>query len=141
MQEHLEAFVSHEALISRLTVLFALLALLLACIGLYGVMSYSVTRRSSEIGIRIALGAGASTVEWMVLRESLFLLLAGVILGLPLALEGGALVRAQLYELSPFDPVILACAVGSIALVTLLAAWLPARRAAAVDPMTALRCE
>ena len=141
MHDQLETFTSQETLVSRLTAIFALLAVLLAAIGLYGVMSFNVVRRSNEIGIRIALGASGSGVQWMVLRESLALLAAGLVLGIPIALAGARLIRAQLYQMSPFDPVIFIGATAGIAAVTVLAAWLPARRAAAVDPMTALRCE
>lgn len=141
MQEHLETFMSNEELISRLTTLFAGLAVLLAAIGLYGVMTFNVARRTGEIGIRIALGASGSGVQWMVLRESLLLLLAGLGVGLPLALYLARLLRSQLYEMNPFDPGVFLSAMAAIALVTLLSAWLPARRAAGVDPMAALRCE
>jgi len=141
IQNHLETFMSQETLVSRLTAIFATLAVLLAAIGLYGVMSFNVVRRSNEIGIRIALGASGSGVQWMVLRESLALLAAGLVLGIPIALAAARLVRAQLYQMSPFDPFIFIGATAGIAVVTVLSAWLPARRAAAVDPMTALRCE
>jgi predicted permease len=141
MQDHLETFVSQQMLVSRLTAIFAALAVLLAAIGLYGVMSFNVVRRSNEIGIRIALGASGSGVQWMVLRESLVLLAAGLVLGIPIALAAARLIRAQLYQMSPFDPLIFLAATAAIAMVTVLSAWLPARRAAAVDPMTALRCE
>ncbi len=141
IQNHLETFMSQETLVSRLTAIFATLAVLLAAIGLYGVMSFNVVRRSNEIGIRIALGASGSGVQWMVLRESLPLLAAGLVLGIPIALAAARLVRAQLYQISPFDPRIFIGATAGIAAVTVLSAWLPARRAAAVDPMTALRCE
>jgi len=134
-------FVTNEQLISRLSAIFSALAVVLAAIGLYGVMSYSVVRRTNEIGIRIALGARNGTVLWMVLRESLVLLGIGLALGLPLSLGGLRLVQSQLYELSASDPVTLAGSVLIIAAVTLLAAWLPARRATKVDPMVALRCE
>jgi predicted permease len=141
IHDHLETFVSEETLISRLTAIFASLAVLLAAIGLYGVMSFNVVRRSNEIGIRIALGASGSGVQWMVLRESLALLAAGIVLGIPIALATARLVRAQLYQMSPFDPLIFIGATAGIAAVTVLSAWLPARRAAGVDPMVSLRCE
>jgi predicted permease len=136
-----DRFVANEALISRLSGTFSALAVLLAGIGLYGVMSYSVVRRTNEIGIRIALGAQSGNVLWMVLRESLLLLGAGLGLGLPLSLGGLRLLQSQLYELSASDPVTLAGSVLIIAAVTLFAAWLPARRATKVDPMVALRCD
>ena len=141
IQDQLETFMSHEALISRLTTIFAGLAVLLAAIGLYAVMSFNVVHRTSEIGIRIALGASSSGVQWMFLRESLILLAAGLGLGLPIALYAVRLVRSQLYQMSPFDPSAFVAATMGIALVVVLSAWLPARRAAAVDPMTALRSE
>lgn len=141
IEQHLETFMSHETLISRLTAIFAGLALLLACIGVYGVMSFNVARRNNEIGVRIALGATGGGVQWMVLRESLALLAAGLALGLPLAVLAGRLVRAQLFEMSPYDPTTLAVAVAVLAAITVLAAWLPARRASRVNPMEALRCD
>lgn len=139
--DQVDEFMSHDQLVSTLTMLFALLALLLAAIGLYGMMSYNVARRTGEIGIRIALGASGEGVQWMVLRESLLLLVIGVAFGLPVSLEAGQLVRSQLYGLSPFDPGTVLVAVVLIGLIVLIAAWVPARRAARVDPMTALRCE
>lgn len=134
-------FVTNEQLISRLSAIFSALAVVLAAIGLYGVMSYSVVRRTNEIGIRIALGARSGSVSWMVLRESLVLLGIGLALGLPLSLGGLRLVQSQLYELSASDPLTLTGSVLIIAVVTLLAAWLPARKATRVDPMSALRCD
>jgi len=136
-----DRFVANETLISRLSAIFSALAVLLAGIGLYGVMSYSVVRRTNEIGIRIALGAQYGKVLWMVLRESLVLLAVGLGLGLPLSLGGLRLVQSQLYELSATDPITLAGSMLIIAAVTLFAAWLPARRATKVDPMVAVRCE
>ena len=136
-----DRFVANEALISRLSAVFSTLAVLLAGIGLYGVMSYSVVRRTNEIGIRIALGAQHSTVLWMVLSESLVLLGMGLGLGLPLSLAGLRLLQSQLFELSASDPLTLSGSVLMIAAVSLLAAWLPARRATRVDPMVALRCD
>src|ERR1041385_8185225 len=112
---------------------FSGLALLLACIGLYGVMTYNVVRRTNEIGIRIALGARNESVLWMVLKESLLLLSIGISLGVPAALAATRLVQTQLFGLKANDPVTLAFAVFIIASVTLLAAFLPARRAANVD--------
>jgi predicted permease len=136
-----DRFGANEALLSRLSAVFSALAVLLAGIGLYGVMSYSVVRRTNEIGIRIALGAQNSTVLWMVLRESLVLLGIGLLLGLPLSLGGLRLLQSQLFELSASDPLTLSASVFIIAAVTVLAAWLPARRATRVDPMVALRCD
>jgi len=141
IHEAVDSFMTHDQLISRLTGIFSLLALTLAAIGLYGVMSYSVVRRTGEIGIRLALGAQSATVLWMVLRESLILLAIGIALGLPLTLATTRVLRDQLFGLSATDPSILAAAIAVVATMTLIAAWLPARRAAKVDPMVALRCD
>lgn len=139
MQEHLNSFTSSETLISRLTSTFAMLAVLLSAIGLYGVMSFNVARRTNEIGIRMALGASNGGVQWMVLRESLSLLMIGLAIGLPATLVATRLLRSQLYQMSPFDPIVFIAATLGIAIITLLSAWIPSRRAASIDPMVALR--
>jgi predicted permease len=136
-----DRFVANEELISRLSAVFSALAVLLAGIGLYGVTSYDVVRRTNEIGIRIALGAPSGNVLWMVLRETHLLLGAGLALGLPLAWAGLRVVQSELYGLTASDPAATAGSVLIIAAVTLLAAWLPARSATKVDPMVALRCD
>jgi predicted permease len=141
IQEQLSNLISHDELISTLTSLFSLLALLLAAIGLYGVMSYNVARRTNEIGIRLALGAQASNVVKMILGESVSLLAVGAVLGLPLALLATTLVRRLMFKLDPLDPLTFALALLAITGTTLLTGWLPARRAARVDPVVALRCE
>jgi len=141
IQEQVSSLISHDQLIGSLTGIFSLLALLLAAIGLYGVMSYSVVRRTSEIGIRLALGAQTPTVLWMILRESLLLLLIGLGLGLPLTLASTRIVRDQLFGIKALDPSTFAVSIAIVAVMTLLAAWLPARRATKVDPMVALRCD
>ena len=136
-----DRFVANEELISRLSAVFSALAVVLAGIGLYGVMSYGVVRRTNEIGIRIALGAPRGNVLWMVLGESLLLLGAGLALGLPLAWTGLRVVQSELYGLTSSDPATTAGSVLIIAAVTLFAAWLPARSATRVDPIVALRCD
>ena len=141
IDEQVSNLMTHDELISTLTSIFSLLALLLAAIGLYGVMSYNVVRRTNEIGIRLALGAQSPAVLWMILRESLFLLAIGVALGLPLALASTRVVKQQLFGLSALDPMTYAIAIAVVSGMTMLAAWLPARRAAKVDPMVALRCD
>jgi ABC-type antimicrobial peptide transport system permease subunit len=124
-----------------LTTLFSLLALFLAAIGLYGVMSYNVVQRTTEIGVRIALGAQLQSVLWMIMRESLVLLLIGVALGLPFTLIATRSIKSQLFGLSAIDPITFATAIAVVSGMTILATWLPARRAAKVDPLTALRYE
>jgi len=141
MNQQLDHLIDREKLISQLSIFFSLLALALACIGLYGVMTYNVVRRTNEIGIRIALGAQSSSVLWMVFKESLILLAIGLALGIPTTLAAAHIVQSQLFGLSPTDPLTFISAALAISLVTLMAAWFPARRAAQVDPIIALRYE
>jgi predicted permease len=141
IQEQIDGLMANDELISALTGIFSLLALLLAAIGLYGVMNYNVVRRTNEIGIRIALGAQTRTVLWMILHESLVLLAIGVTVGLPLALAATFVVKNQLFGLSQLDPATFAVAIAVVGGMTVFAAWLPARRATRVDPMEALRCD
>jgi len=141
ISEHLKHFTDQESLVSQLSGSFSILALLLACIGLYGVMTFNVVRRTNEIGIRMALGAQVDGVLWMVLKESLVLLAIGIVIGIPATLAATRLIKTQLFGLSATDPMTLAGAVVVISAVTLVAAYLPARRAGRVDPMVALRYE
>jgi predicted permease len=120
---------------------FGLLALVLACVGLYGTIGYTVAQRTNEIGIRMALGADRTTILKAVLRETLLVVAAGIAAGIPLAWAATRLLKARLYELSPHDPATLVTAVASILVVTLAAGFLPARRASRVDPLVALRYE
>jgi predicted permease len=141
LTQQVDNYLNHEELISQLSGFFALLALLLACVGLYGVMNYNVVRRTNEIGIRMALGAQFGGVLWLVLKESVLLLGIGVAAGIPIALAATRLVRTQLFGLSQADPLSLVAATLCLALASLLAGYLPARRATKVDPMVALRYE
>jgi ABC-type antimicrobial peptide transport system permease subunit len=141
MSEQVDQFMENERLISQLASFFSVLALALACVGLYGVMTYNVVRRTNDIGVRIALGAQSTGILWMVLKESLVLLGIGIAVGIPITLAATRALRAQFFGLSPFDATTVAVAVTTIALVVMVAAYLPARRASNVDPMVALRYE
>jgi ABC-type antimicrobial peptide transport system permease subunit len=130
-----------ERLMARLAAAFGSLALLMAAIGIYGVMSYAIGRRTSEIGLRMALGASQAGVLRMVLRETTLLLLAGIAAGVPSAIAAAQLMRGTLAGVSPADPISLAVALAIIAAAALLAGFIPARRASRIDPMEALRSE
>jgi predicted permease len=130
-----------ERLVTLLSGSFALLALALCCIGLYGLMAYNVARRTGEMGIRKALGACPWDVAWPVLRGALTLAALGVALGLPLALALSRWMRAEFYGIEPHDPITMIATILVMVAIATLAAWLPARRAAKIDPMEALRYE
>lgn len=132
---------AQERLFATAYTAFGGLALVLACVGLFGLMSYNVARRTNEIGIRMALGAQRGSVLGMVMRESMLLVGVGVALGLGGALWAGRFVKTVLYGLPPNDPSTIAAAVAVIAVVSALAGYLPARRASHVDPMEALRAQ
>lgn len=141
LSEQVDTSISRDILVARLSAFFGLLALLLACVGLYGVMSYTVNRRTREIGVRMALGAQRMQVLRMVFRESMKLVLIGIVLGLPLALLLARLFNSMLFGLSSADPLSLTAVILVLAGVASIAGLLPARRATKVDPMVALRYE
>jgi len=140
-QEQFADSFSDERMFARLSIFFGLLAALLVATGLYGTMAYRVSRRTAEIGVRMALGAQRSQMLWMVLRESLMICAAGVVVGLPAAIACARLLRSMLFNLTPGDPLTFVVALLGISLVTLTAAAIPARRASSVDPIVALRYE
>jgi predicted permease len=137
----LDQGISQERMFATLCGALASLALLLTCIGVYGLMSYDVARRTGEIGVRTALGATAGRIALPILRDALMLVGAGTTVGLGLALCITRVVKTQLYGVEAGDPFTFAAAGAAALLIALGAAWLPARRAARVDPMVALRCE
>ncbi len=130
-----------EQMIATLTTLFGVLGLVLAAVGLYGVMAYTVEQRTSEIGVRMALGANRGDVVKMVLHGTFSQVGIGLALGIPIAIVAGRLMRDQLFGVKPWDPIMLMAATLLLGLAALLASWIPARRAAAVNPMEALRTE
>ena len=141
LTSQIEGSLVRERLLAHLSGFLGALAMLLACIGIYGVMAYGVTRRTSEIGVRMALGAVPRDVVRMVLRETLALAVSGMVIGMPVALWLARITRDFLFGLQPNDPAILVAAGISLLMVCALAAWLPAWRAARIDPATALRHE
>jgi macrolide transport system ATP-binding/permease protein len=132
---------SEERMIARLTVLFGALALLLATIGLYGVTAYTVAGRTSEIGIRMALGAERSNVIAMILRGATLQTVLGLAIGVPVALLCVRFVKAQLYEITNADATVMTGAIVTLAVAACIAGLIPARRAASIDPAKALRME
>jgi predicted permease len=133
--------ISQEITFARLCSALAALALAIACVGLYGTLSYNVARRTSEIGIRMALGAQRGRVIWMVLREVVVLAAVGLAISLPMALLASKLLQSFLFGMKPNDPLTLIGAVVTLVTATILAGYLPARSASRIDPMTALRQE
>jgi ABC-type antimicrobial peptide transport system permease subunit len=132
---------NQEIIFARLCTGFAMLALLIACIGLYGTTAYAVARRTGEIGIRMALGAQRGVVIWMVLREVFLLIVVGLAISIPTALGTSKVVASFLYGIKPNDPLALTLAVLTLLAAALLAGWVPARKASRIDPMIALRHE
>ena len=141
VRTQVEQSLLQERLMATLSGFFGGLAVLIATIGLYGVMSYMVTRRRIEIGVRMALGADRSTVVRMIVREAGVLLAAGLAIGVALAVFAARSASALLYELNPWDPATIAVAIAALTSVTLLAGWIPARRASHLPPTVALREE
>jgi predicted permease len=141
LQEQVHGTLKQDRLIAQLVSFFGALALILACIGLYGVMAHGVARRTSEIGIRMALGARGGNIAWMILRETLLLVVVGLVIGIPAALFAARFISSQLFGLQPADPVALLGAAMILTLVALLAGYVPARRASRVNPLNALRYE
>ena len=135
-----EAF-NQERLLARLTALFAVLALTLAAVGLYGVTTYTVEQRTREIGIRVAVGASRASVVQMILKGAFGQVLAGLVIGIPLALLAGWLTSSQLYDVKGYDPLALGLSALLLVVCALIAGLIPARRAAHIEPMQALRTE
>jgi len=137
----MDAALTRERLLALISTVFGGLAALLAAIGLYGVVAYSVSRRAQEIGVRMALGALPGRVQRLVLRETLALAALGIVCGLPVALAATRLLAGFLYGVRPGDPIVLAASVGFLVATAAVAGYIPARRAARIDPVIALRDE
>jgi macrolide transport system ATP-binding/permease protein len=138
---HIDEAISQEIALARLCTVFALLALVIACVGLYGTVAFNVTRRTGEIGIRMALGAQRAGIIWLVLRSVLTLELLGLAIGVPVALAGSRYVESLLFGIKPNDPMALTAGVAVLLTAGLLASYVPARRASSIDPMVAVRHE
>jgi len=133
--------INQEIAFAKLCTTFGVLALVIACVGLYGTMSYKVARRTGEIGIRMALGAQRGGVVWMILREVFLLAAVGLAIGIPAAFAASRLVESFLFGMKPNDPLAIAAAVAILLCAALAAGWVPARKASRIDPMIALRQE
>ncbi len=141
LERQVDESLASERMIATLSTVFGVLATVLAIIGLYGVTAYTVTRRSREIGIRMALGAQRGSVVGLVMREVLVIVLAGVAVGLPCAVAGTRIAGTELYGVQPNDLPTMMVATILLTSVALVAAYLPARRAARYDPVRVLRAE
>jgi len=141
VDQMMSRFLVNERVIALLSTFFAALALLLASMGLYGLMSYGVTRRTREIGVRVALGAEKGRVRWMILRETFVLVLCGIAIGIPSSLAASRLIASMLFGLSPSDVTTIVTSCLLLLAVAFVAGYLPARRASSIDPILALRTE
>ena len=137
--ETVDRRIGQDRMLAQLSIAFGVVAMILAAIGLYGVLSYGIARRTNEIGIRKALGAQHGTLIAMIARETGWLVLAGLIVGGAISFAAVRMIASRLYGLSPADPVTFVSAVAALTLVAALATWLPAYRTTRVDPLVALR--
>ena len=135
----IEQTINQEIVFARLCSAFAILALVIACVGLYGTMTYAVARRTNDIGIRVALGARRGTVVWMVLREACVLTALGLTISVPVALARSHLVESFLFNMEPNDPAAMLTAVAILVIAGLMAGYVPAWRASRISPMIAIR--
>jgi ABC-type antimicrobial peptide transport system permease subunit len=141
LEERVDAGLVREQVVATISTWFATLALLLGCVGLYGTLAYAVIRRTVEFGIRRALGADATRLIGSVIAESLRPVIVGLFLGVPLAFAAGTWSESQLFGVTGHDPRTYIFAIAALIVAAVCAAWLPARRAAVVDPVVALRSE
>jgi predicted permease len=139
--EHIDQTISTEITLAKLCSAFASLAVVIACVGLYGTVAFNVARRTTEIGIRSALGASAGRIVWMILRDVCLMAAAGLAIGVPVVLAGSRYVKSFLFGVAPNDPAAIAVSVALLVTAGLVAAYAPARRASRTDPLRAIRCE
>jgi predicted permease len=141
MQTQVDSNFDQERAVTRMTGLFGILALILAAVGLYGVTAYSVERRTSEIGVRMAIGADRKAIVLLVLRGAFLQIFFGIAIGVPASIASGRLIAAQLYRVQSWDPLVLIASIVALGICALIASIVPARRAASVNPVKALRAE
>jgi predicted permease len=141
LQEQVDSEFDQQRAVAQMTGMFGILALLLAAVGLYGVTAYAVERRTSEIGVRMALGADRSSVIRLVLRGAFLQILIGLTIGIPISIACSRLIAAQLYQVKGWDPVVLGVSIAALGVCALIASIIPARRAASINPVNALRAE
>ncbi len=141
MQQQVDDNFDQQRAVAQMTGLFGVLALVLAAVGLYGVTAYTVERRTSEIGVRMALGANRSNVVRLVLRGAFRQVLIGLVIGIPISIACGRLMAAQLYQVKSWDPLVLGCSIAALGVCALVASVIPAQRAASINPVQALRTE
>jgi ABC-type antimicrobial peptide transport system permease subunit len=141
MQEQVASNFDQQSMVAKLTGTFGLIALLLAAIGLYGLTAYSVVRRTSEIGVRMALGANRMNIVAMVLRGAFLQVALGLLIGIPLAIIAGHFMASKLFQVRSYDPFVLGSSIVALGICAAIASILPARRAASTEPMKALRTE
>jgi putative ABC transport system permease protein len=141
IDQQMDDVLVQDRLVASLSAGFGAIGVLLACVGLFGLLAYTAALRTSEIGVRLALGATRASIAWMMLRESLRLVLTGVAVGLPAAIVLTRFLGARLFGISPTDPLTIGAAVALMIVVGAVAGMLPGRRASRVEPVVALRCD
>jgi ABC-type antimicrobial peptide transport system permease subunit len=141
LQEQVDARFDQQRAVAQMVGLIGVLALILAAVGLYGVTTYTVERRTAEIGVRMALGADRSSVTRLVLRGAFVQVVIGLLIGIPIAIGCSRLIAAQLYQVKGWDPLVLAGSILALGVSALIASIIPAQRAAGINPVRALRAE
>jgi ABC-type antimicrobial peptide transport system permease subunit len=141
MREQVDANFDQQRAVANMTGLFGILALILAAVGLYGVTAYTVERRTSEIGVRMALGSDRARIVRLVLRGAFLQIFIGLLIGIPASIGCARLIATQLYQVKGWDPIVLAASIVTLSICAFIASIIPAQRAASIDPVKALRTE